>query len=48
MSDKAILTKRVEKLLGFDGADDVLEHLLTIESEHVSALLLTLYDCLIT
>ena len=44
MSDRAILTKRVEKLLGFDGADDVLDHLLTIESESVRALRLMLYD----
>lgn len=37
-SDKAYLEKTLGKLLGFDdGADDVLDHLLTIESEEVSA-----------
>lgn len=33
---KGILTERLQNLLGFDdGADDVLEHLLSIESREV-------------
>jgi hypothetical protein len=35
MASKDILIQRLENLLGFDGADDVLEHLLTIESKQV-------------
>jgi hypothetical protein len=37
MTSKDILIHRLEKLLGFDGVEDILEHLLTIESEQVSA-----------
>lgn len=33
MTSKDILIHRLEKLLGFDGVEDILEHLLTIESE---------------
>ena len=36
-NDKKYLQKSLGSLLGFDdGAEDVLEHLLTIESEEVS------------
>ena len=36
MSQKGELTKRLSDLLGFDGAEDILDHLLTIESSEVS------------
>jgi hypothetical protein len=37
-ASREILTRQLATLLGFDdGADDVLEHLLTIESGEVSA-----------
>jgi hypothetical protein len=36
-NNKAILNKKLSRLLGFqDGAADVLEHLLTIESSKVN------------